>query len=80
MPYRIFVLACVLFIALAFGSTSCASRTSPGTPTAHSQATAASHSEIPVVIIQDKTGKPLAEPVIYKLYCPCYAFYTDEVI
>ena len=80
MPYRVLLLSCVLFVSLALGTTSCASRPAAAAPAANSQAAAPAHSEIPVVIIQDKSGEPLDRPVIYKLYCPCYAMYTDEVI
>ena len=80
MPYRVFALSCVLLVTLAFGSTSCASRASTAAPAAHAQPAPPSHSQTPVVIIQNQSGEPLDKTVIYELYCPCYAMYTDEVI
>ena len=80
MPYRVFVLSCVLIVALALGSTSCASRASTAAPAAAPQTAPSSHSQTPVVIIQNQSGQPLDKTVIYELYCPCYAMYTDEVI
>ena len=80
MPYRVLLLTCVLFVALAVGSASCASTGSTAAPAANTPAAAPLHSETPVVIIQNKSGEPLDNTVIYKLYCPCYAMYTDEVI
>jgi hypothetical protein len=82
MPLRILTVLCVFCLFLAFGMTSCASRTTNAAPTAKTEALADAHSATskPFLIIYEKSGDPLDETIIHEVYCPCYAMYTDEVI